>query len=740
MNSKIDVIDLFCGCGGLAAGFASADDGRPFRILGGVDLDPNACATFAAELRAPALQLDARSLLEPETWSRALSEMQPRGSGPLVVVGGPPCQGFSAHRKKDIRVDERNNLVSVFFSLALRLTPEFIVMENVPEIFDDKHWASTSATIAAVERRGYRVRARIHNLADFGVPQARFRALIIARRCGRAFNFPDVQETAHRTVRDAIAHLPEIRAGERSPSDPMHVAPAHTPRILELIDSVPRDGGSRKEANLSLLPACHDSVDGFRDVYGRLYWDKPAISITAKSSTPSCGRFLHPEQNRNISVREAALLQGFPSSFNFCGPMVQLYRQIGNAVSPKFAHAVAEKIAEEIRTPTAEVHDMDQDIYAAQGRSFTSSIAGRKRRTALDGCRRKPTAIDLFCGAGGLSLGLLQAGYDVMYAMDNDPDATTTYSYNVGPALRTSAFDLEVPKLLASLGLEPGECDLLVGGPPCQGFSQHRRGADQDERNELVQWFAEAICQIAPKVFLLENVPYIAAKRGKETLYRFMETVQAAGYHIHTAIIDAANYGVPQHRERFIAVGFSNGLGRGYSIPLFGEAAPATVRDAIGALPAPREREPHEDFANHIASAISELNRLRISYVPEGGGWKDIPEDLRLDCHKRHRGHGHLDVFGRLSWEGRAQTITAHCDSFSRGRYAHPNEDRPLTGRELASLQSFPSWFRFLADKKSVARLIGNAVPPAVARTLAISIKEELLVNGQLRVPLRRVA
>jgi DNA (cytosine-5)-methyltransferase 1 len=187
-------------------------------------------------------------------------------------------------------------------------------------------------------------------------------------------------------------------------------------------------------------------------------------------------------------------------------------------------------------------------------------------------------------------------------------------------------------------------------------------------------------------------------------------------------------------------VGFSSNLAGGFTLPLSADVSGRTVRDVIGQFPTPDIKQEHPDFANHIGTAISEDNRKRISYVPQGGGWMDIPEELRLNCHTNHRGHGHLDVYGRLSWSGLATTITAHSDSFTRGRYAHPEENRPLTGRELAALQSFPAWFRFVADKKSVARLIGNAVPPALAETLAAAVREELLRPDNMRLKIKRVA
>jgi DNA (cytosine-5)-methyltransferase 1 len=149
-----------------------------------------------------------------------------------------------------------------------------------------------------------------------------------------------------------------------------------------------------------------------------------------------------------------------------------------------------------------------------------------------------------------------------------------------------------------------------------------------------------------------------------------------------------------------------------------------TVRDAIGHLPSPPKDGDieHPDFANHRRVKITPINELRISHVPQGGGWQDIPEDLQLECHKKHRGQGHIDVFGRLHWRRPARTITAVFDSFSRGQYAHPVEHRAITSREAASLQSFPESFRFIGPKKDVARQIGNAVPPKLAEAIGGAI------------------
>jgi DNA (cytosine-5)-methyltransferase 1 len=737
---NVQIIDLFSGCGGFSAGFASATTRfLRYSVAFGVDTDPDANSTFASSIGAPTVQADVNQLRPTSAISCLAKKFGITPGQPLIVIGGPPCQGFSPHRKKDPRQDQRNDLLEAFAIIALGFQPEFIIMENVPEIFDAKHWRHFRDARAILEAAGYRVRAKIYNLADFCVPQARFRALVIARRAGRSFEMPrpELAPRHWRTVRNAIAHLPPLGYRNGKPLDPMHISPRHTKRILQLIASIPKDGGSRREADKRLLPDCHSDVDGFRDVYGRLAWDEPTVSITAKCSTPSCGRFLHPSEDRNISVREAANLQGFPEDYSFAGPLIQKYRQIGNAVSPLFSKSIAKHLDSQW-TSELSADDQELDISKPIRKSVASTLASVKKRARKNGDGlthtnytellvdkvRPLTVIDCFAGAGGLSLGLREAGFSSVFAFDYDRHAVTTFQNNLGPSIEQSDANTHLCNRLQGMvsGL-PQPLTLLAGGPPCQGFSQQRQGRDADERNDLVMWFASAVGKTRPLFFLMENVPYLLAKRGRRIFEAFVQTLGDQGYEIYAKILNAEHYGVPQKRRRVIVVGHQHLPGLGFQWPAQSKQR-VTVRDAIGDLPPPPVggRREHPDFANHIAARISETNRTRISFVPQGGGWKDIPEKLWLDCHKEHLGQGHLDVFGRLSWDDAAATLTAGFDSFSRGRYAHPEEDRPITGREAASLQSFPRCFRFFGPKKEVARQIGNAVPPLLARRIGEAI------------------
>ncbi len=347
---------------------------------------------------------------------------------------------------------------------------------------------------------------------------------------------------------------------------------------------------------------------------------------------------------------------------------------------------------------------------------------------------RSPTAIDLFCGAGGLSLGIQRAGFDVRLAVDNDVVATKTYAQNF-PSVAVSHSSLEgfsAETLLEKSSLQASECTLVAGGPPCQGFSIQRRGDRTDERNDLVKVFLDLALAVRPRFFLIENVLGFLSKQGREFYTYVQKRSIEAGYRNRARKLNAADYGIPQVRLRAFIVGERLDDGKSYfrfPEPLLPAEQYVTVRQAIGDLPSPPEDgSPHSDFHNHFREGnLSSINRRRISHVPEGGGREHLPEDLQLACHKKENGHRHLDVYGRLAWDQPSVTLTARFDSFTRGRFAHPTEHRTITLREGARLQSFPDDFRFLGNREEVARQIGNAVPPLLGECLAHAMLDALL-------------
>lgn len=344
-----------------------------------------------------------------------------------------------------------------------------------------------------------------------------------------------------------------------------------------------------------------------------------------------------------------------------------------------------------------------------------------------------PVAIDCFAGAGGLSLGLAQAGFVVGAAFDASAPAVRTYARNHGEhILCARAEGLTGERLLKLADVAQGACELVAGGPPCQGFSRQRRGAAADDRNELVFQFLRLVAEIQPELFLMENVAAIRGARGQAVLPRLLDAARAANYHVSVAVLDAADFGVPQHRRRAFLVGE-----RADRPPLFafpaathGPTTWTTVRAAISDLPDPTS-EAARTIANHDPDRISDLNRTRIASVPPGGGRADIPEHLRLPCHRVDvEKAGHRGVYGRLWWDRPAGTITTKCNSFTRGRFAHPEADRNITMREAARLQGFPDDFVFLGSRVDVAHQVGNAVPPLLARCLGLALRQALAARA----------
>ena len=300
-----------------------------------------------------------------------------------------------------------------------------------------------------------------------------------------------------------------------------------------------------------------------------------------------------------------------------------------------------------------------------------------------------------------------------------------TYRRNLGPhAHLLDAEKVSGLQLMELSGLEPGECDLLAGGPPCQGFSLQRRGERRDPRNKLSMFFLEWVRELLPKSFLIENVPAITTVRGKEVIQAVWSLADELGYGLSVETVNALHYGAPQRRLRTFIVGMSDKRKFEWSPPDLKKTM--TVRDAIGRLASPpMDGSCHPDIPNHYREArLSAKNIERIRAVPEGGSRLDLPEHLQLECHKN--GHRHLDTYGRLAWDLPAGTITARFDSFTRGRFGHPVEDRSITLREGARLQGFPDAFIFLGNREEGARMIGNAVPPPLARSFGAALGFQL--------------
>lgn len=383
---RVGVLDFFCGSGGVSAGLKAADGPAKFEIITGLDNDPHCAKTYERMIGAPCDQTDIFLLAQDDNLlSSKIAAWNLASFDRILLVGCSPCQGFSAHRKSIIGHDDRRDLFEAFCKIATRIAPDAILMENVPDMYSADYWPHFEAGRNTLRNAGFNVKSGIYNFASFGLPQERFRAVMIASKTNFELPNAPLEPYQYRTVRDAIGHLKPLTSGEADPSDPMHVASKHRESTLATIRMVPKDGGNRP---VGVGPSCLDRTrkahGGFTDVYGRLAWDRPSVTVTARCRTPSCGRFTHPEQDRGLTTREASLLQGFPANYIFVGPFDDGFKQVGNAVSPLVAAQLGEHIGRHLAGVPAKLGPEKgvppMLVEKPIGKGFAVKISSIKRR------------------------------------------------------------------------------------------------------------------------------------------------------------------------------------------------------------------------------------------------------------------------------------------------------------------------------------------------------------------------
>lgn len=335
--------------------------------------------------------------------------------------------------------------------------------------------------------------------------------------------------------------------------------------------------------------------------------------------------------------------------------------------------------------------------------------------------------VDLFCGAGGLAYGLSQAGLSIRAGIDNDPQAGFAFTANC-PGSSFHALDLKKVRASDIEALySPGDLRLLAGGPPCQPFSKLTNGAKRHRAWNLLSTFGGLVEAIRPELVVLENVPELVT-RGRDVFERFLRSLDANGYKYDWKVVHCPEYGIPQYRRRLVLLASSLGL---VAIPEGATAAREwkTVRKTFKGLRPLKAGEQDSNDPIHASSRLSDLNLRRIRATPHNGGSRDSwPDDLVLDCHRRESGSKYVSVYGRMSWDEPAPTMTTLCTGIGNGRFGHPTQDRAISLREAALLQSFPPSYKFWPtdqeiNRKAIGRLIGNAVPPALAEVLGEQIR-----------------
>lgn len=345
--------------------------------------------------------------------------------------------------------------------------------------------------------------------------------------------------------------------------------------------------------------------------------------------------------------------------------------------------------------------------------------------------------IDLFSGCGGSALGFQQAGFDIKVAVDIDKNASESFKANF-PDCAVFPSDISYlsgKELLKAGGFKNGKQVVLIACPPCQGFSSARRNSQRltDPRNKLIYEFLRIVEEIKPLAFVLENVPGLATGIGKPLFLQILQKLHELGYQTVYDVVNTADYGVPQRRKRLVLMGTNNSDIR-LSFPSKTNIDPATsddlpawntVREAINDLPKIQAGEKHPDDAMHASASLAEINLKRLMLTPHDGGDRTSwPDELVLECHRNTKGH--KDVYGRMRWDQPSPTMTGGCAMISKGRFGHPEQNRAISLREAARLQTFPDDFKFIGNFGQIAEQIGNAVPPLLAKRAADALLKSM--------------
>lgn len=367
--------------------------------------------------------------------------------------------------------------------------------------------------------------------------------------------------------------------------------------------------------------------------------------------------------------------------------------------------------------------------------SKVNSLSDSTHRQNAPRAAAEIVAVDLFCGAGGLTKGLEDAGVRVALGIDIDPACKFPYeANNSAKFLLKSVKDLDSAELKVAYG--DAQFTVLAGCAPCQPFSKYRLGKsdETDGRWNLLQEFQRLVFELKPTVVTMENVPRLA----EQTIFAdFVAGLESAGYHVHFEVVRCAEYGVPQQRERLVLLASKLGLLK--LIAPTHSRNPRTVRQAIADLPPLTAGDENPKDRLHQTAHLAPINLRRIKASKPGGTWRDWNPDLVADCHRKRSGKTYPSVYGRMCWDEPAPTVTTQFFGFGNGRFGHPEQDRAISLREGAILQSFPKTYRFIEPGKpthfkTIGRLIGNAVPVRLGKAIGRSIRAHVeAISCQVR-------
>lgn len=339
--------------------------------------------------------------------------------------------------------------------------------------------------------------------------------------------------------------------------------------------------------------------------------------------------------------------------------------------------------------------------------------------------------VDLFCGIGGLSYGMKSAGFHILAGFDLDH--TCKYAYETNTRGKFIFKDINaVTAEDINFRYSKNAIRVLAGCAPCQPFSSYAFKNKKKDANkyDLLYEFGRLVREVSPDIVTMENVPAIRKFELKPVLNDFIKLLKEEGYSVWCDVVFCPEFGIPQTRKRLVLIASKLGEIEPL-VPTHKKENFVTVQDVIGNLPPLKAGEHDSKDPLHRCSALSDLNLRRIKATKEGGSWKTWPEELKLECHKREGGKSFGSVYGRMKWNEPSPTMTTQCTGIGNGRFGHPSQDRAISAREAALLQTFPLDYKFFEDERYTSltiasRYIGNAVPPKLGETIAMNIIEHI--------------
>ena len=716
-NNQFNFVSLFTGAGGLDIGFKEAG----FKALFASDIMPQARESYISNYPNDTYVLeDIRKLSIFQIQSYIGNESVD------VIIGGPPCQGFSNMGNKN-SADPRNLLFESYVKIVDALKPKCFVFENVKGLctmFEGRYFKQVISSFLSI---GYNIHYALIDTSNYGVPQKRERIFIVGTPIAKPFMFPSYSDESYgsihafKNVGEAINDL--MDKGQEVPN---HISLNHSDVVVRRYQLIPEGGKLPKP---ELLPE-DIRRKNFGNTYTRLHRQEVSSTIVPGNNALP----VHPVLDRSLTPREAARIQTFPDSYVFCGDRRSQCIQVGNAVPPLMAAKIAECIKQFIIGADYDGIAPDNSIYVGDKVFKTQTVNKKAKRATLK-------FGDLFCGAGGFTQGLEQAGLECVLGAEFNDYAVEAYRKNFTHECLKIDLSTEENQILVAKKLKDANVDLVVGGPPCQGFSifGNRRFVNtknhdltQDKRNDLVFAFANIVVLSETPWFIMENVPGILSAHNGEYVAAIEKYFKDNGYRTEHRVINAADYGAPQLRRRFILIGTKTDLAfpfpkaKYFEVPESWQHPYRTVEEVLTDL---TDESTLGKYKNHNAPKHSLIVAERFSYIPEGEKMdvNVLPEHLKLGTKTGKPVANFSHVFSRLDRKKPSCTIVPGHNALP----VHPTLNRTLTVREAARIQTFPDEFEFVGPIINQCLQVGNAFPCIVAQSFGERLRT--VVNKEWR-------